>query len=89
MRSDFLKNRHPKRFLKFSAVGAVNFFIDFSILNLLSFATGINKGIAAAFFSAVSFLVANANSYFLNKKWTFKTSNKNSNNKTFLVISVL
>ena len=88
MFSDFLKNRHPKRFTKFFVVGAVNFFIDFSILNLLSFAIGINKGIVVAFFSAVSFLVANANSYFLNKKWTFKTSNKTSKYKTFLVISV-
>ena len=72
MRLNFLKDRHPKRFLKFSAVGVVNFLIDFSVLNLLSFATGINKGIFAALFSAVSFLIANLNSYFWNKKWTFK-----------------
>ncbi len=85
----FLKNRHPKRFMKFFIVGAVNFFIDLSILNLLSFATGINKGIVAALFSAVSFLVANVNSYFLNKKWTFKANSKGSNYKTFLAISVL
>ena len=89
MRSGFLKNRHPKRFLKFSAVGAVNFLIDFSVLNLLSFATGINKGIFAAFFSAVSFSVANLNSYFWNKKWTFKKDSKNSNYKTFFAVSVL
>ena len=95
MRLNFLKDRHPKRFLKFSAVGAVNFLIDLSILNLLSFATGINRGIFAAFFSAVSFLVANLNSYFWNKKWTFKKNNSqrgeggNSGYKTFLAISVL
>ena len=75
MRLNFLKDRHPKRFLKFSAVGAVNFLIDLSILNLLSFATGINRGIFAALFSAVSFLAANLNSYFWNKKWTFKENN--------------
>lgn len=86
---NFLKNRHPKRFLKFSVVGTINFLIDFSILNLLSFATGINKGIFAAFFSAISFLAANINSYFLNKKWTFRANNKNSNYKPFLAISIL
>ena len=89
MRLGFLKNRHPKRFLKFSAVGVVNFLIDFSILNLLSFAVGINKGIFVAFFSAISFLIANLNSYFLNKRWTFKKDSKNSNYKTFLALSAL
>ena len=89
MRLGFLKNRHPKRFLKFSAVGVVNFLIDFSILNLLSFAVGINKGIFVAFFSAISFLIANLNSYFLNKRWTFKKDSKNSSYKTFLALSVL
>jgi len=89
MFSNFLKNRHPKRFIKFFVIGVVNFLIDFSVLNLLSFTTGINKGIVAALFSAVSFLVANANSYFLNKRWTFKENNKNSNYKTFLAISAL
>ena len=89
MSPSFLKNRHPKRFIKFSVVGVVNFLIDFSILNLLSFVTGINQGIVAALFSAVSFLIANLNSYFLNRKWTFKATNKNSNYKTFLAISAL
>ena len=89
MRLNFLKNCHPKRFLKFSIVGVVNFLIDFSVLNLLSFVTGINKGIFAALFSAVSFLIANLNSYFLNKRWTFKKNNKNSNYKPFFIISAL
>jgi len=98
MRLNFLKDCHPKRFLKFSAVGVVNFLIDLSILNLLSFATGINRGIFAAFFSAVSFLIANLNSsflianlnsYFWNKKWTFKKDGGNSSYKPFLAISIL
>ena len=84
----FLKNRHPKRFAKFSVVGFINFLIDFLILNLLSFVTGINKGVFAAVFSAVSFLVANANSYYFNKKWTFKENNSNSSYKAFLIVSV-
>ena len=75
---EYLKNRFPKRFIKFSIVGAINFFIDFFILNLLSFVTGISRGIFAAGFSGVSFLIANINSYYLNKRWTFKGSNNNS-----------
>ena len=85
----YIKNRFPKRFVKFSIVGAINFSIDFFILNLLSFITGVNKGIFVAGFSGVSFLIANINSYYLNKKWTFKNSNNGSNYKAFLVVSIL
>lgn len=84
---NIFQSRHPKRFAKFIIVGSVNFLIDFSILNILSFATNINKGIFAAGFSAVSFLIANINSYRLNKNWTFKSSNKNSRYRIFFIIS--
>ena len=70
-------------------MGSISFFIDFFILNLLSLTSGISKGFFVAIFSAISFLVANLNSYRLNKKWTFDYSDKNSNYRTFLVISVL
>lgn len=84
----FLKNRHPKRFIKFSIIGFINFLIDFSVLNILSFSTGINKGFFAAIFSAAAFLIANVNSYYLNKRWTFKSANKNSSYKPFLTVSI-
>lgn len=84
----FIKNRHPKRFIKFSIVGFVNFLIDFSVLNILSFSTGINKGFFAAIFSAAAFLVANINSYHLNKRWTFKSASKNSSYRLFLAVSI-
>ena len=86
---EFLKNRHPKRFAKFSIVGSLNFLVDIIILNLLSYVTGINRGIFTAVFSAISFLVANANSYYLNKKWTFRDNEKKSRYKVFLLISVI
>jgi len=60
-------------FLKFGAVGALNFLIDFGVLNALMFFSGISSG---AFFSvakAVAYFTANTNSYFFNKRWTFKS----------------
>ncbi len=85
----FLKNRHPKRFAKFSVVGSFNFLVDITVLNLLSHITGFNKGIFAAVFSAISFIVANISSYHLNKRWTFKDNSKNSRYKIFLTISMV
>ena len=84
-----LKNRHPKRFAKFSIVGSLNFLLDIVILNSLSYITGFNKGFFAAVFSAISFLVANINSYYLNRKWTFGDNEKKSRYKVFLAISIV
>jgi len=85
----FFRNRHPKRFAKFSIVGSLNFLVDIAVLNILSYITGFNKGIFAAIFSAVSFLIANVNSYYLNRKWTFRNNEKKSRYKVFLAISVM
>ncbi len=78
-----------KRFIKYAVVGSASFFADIVILNALSLLTGHNKGFFAAGFSTVSFLFANVNSYFLNKKWTFKENNQNAKYKTFLKISAI
>ena len=85
----FLKNRHPKRFAKFSIVGSFNFLVDITILNSLSYITGFNKGFFAAVFSAISFIVANISSYQMNKRWTFKNNSENSRYKIFLTISII
>ena len=85
----FLKNRHPKRFAKFSIIGSLNFLVDIAVLNILSYITGFNKGIFAAIFSAISFLIANVSSYYLNRKWTFRNNEKKSRYKVFLAISVM
>lgn len=84
-----LRKFNYKRFLKFSVVGSTSFFVDFVILNILSLLTGHNKGFFAAGFSVISFLIANINSYLLNKKWTFRGNNLNAKYKTFLKISVI
>ena len=86
---NFLKNRHPKRFAKFSIIGSLNFLVDIAVLNILSYITGFNKGVFAAIFSAISFLIANVSSYYLNRKWTFRNNEKKSRYKVFLAISVM
>lgn len=85
----FIKKINWKRFAKFSSVGCVSFVIDFLILNSLSMVLNINRGVGAASISAISFLFANYNSYFFNKRWTFKDNNLNAKYKTFLKISII
>jgi len=64
------------QFAKFGAVGTLNSFIDFGVLNLLIFLFGIESGLWFSIFKAISFLCATTNSYFWNRYWTFESSNK-------------
>jgi len=59
------------QFAKFAAVGTLNSFIDFGIVNLLIAIFGVATGIAFSIFKAISFLFATTNSFFWNKFWTF------------------
>jgi len=54
-------------------VGASNTLIDLAVLNLLIFLTGVASGTPFIFFKAISFLVAVTNSYFWNRRWTFRS----------------
>ena len=58
--------------VRFVEVGILNTAIDFGILNLLIWATGITGGMSIAPLNAVSFLCATTNSYFWNRTWTFE-----------------
>lgn len=60
------------QFIKFLCVGLLNTGVDFGILNLLMFLTGITSGIGYSLFKAISFVAAVTNSYFFNKRWTFQ-----------------
>ncbi|MEK7647265.1 MAG: GtrA family protein [Patescibacteria group bacterium] len=56
---------------KFIVTGFLNTALDFGVLNLLSFVTGIYSGLNIIFLNSISFTVAVTNSYFWNKYWTF------------------
>lgn len=59
------------QFAKFAAVGTLNSFIDFGIVNLLIVFTGYASGVYFAIFKAISFIFAATNSFLWNKLWTF------------------
>lgn len=59
------------QFAKFAAVGTLNSFIDFGVVNLLIAITGAATGATFSGFKAISFLFATTNSFFWNKFWTF------------------
>ncbi|MBI2355655.1 MAG: GtrA family protein [Candidatus Doudnabacteria bacterium] len=80
------------QFIRFAIVGAVNTLLDFAILNLLSWATGIYEGNGIIPLNVISFTVAVVNSYFLNKAWAFKDRASEEQGKKFtlfLIVSVI
>ena len=74
---------------KFVLVGILNTLIDFGVLNLLMFATGIASGLWFSVFKGISFLAAVINSYILNRIWTFKGVGQENKGKEFLQFFVV
>lgn len=66
------------QFAKFAAVGTLNSFIDFGVVNLLIATTGYASGIYFSAFKAISFIFATTNSFFWNKFWTFDSKGGNA-----------
>lgn len=79
------------QFIKFSIVGVTNTAIDFGVLNLLMWMTGIYKGKTIFLLNSISFLVAVTNSYIWNRIWTFKSKERNIAGQffQFLIISII
>lgn len=75
--------RTVRQFSKFVVVGLLNTGIDFAILNALTILTGITQGASMILLNTISFTAATTNSYFLNKHWTFRDKEKNSEEKKF------
>ncbi len=73
------------QFLRFVLVGLLNTGIDFLILNLLSKVTGITSGNALIPINMLSFTIATTNSYFLNKRWSFRDGNQLNPGKKFVM----
>lgn len=71
--------------IRFGVVGVLNTGIDFGILNILSYLTGITEGNRIIPLKGVAFLAANVNSYIINKKWTFKDNSSGEGAKRFSV----
>jgi len=60
------------QFARFAIIGGMNTLIDFGILNLLMWWTGIYSGGQIILLNIISFAIAVTNSYFWNKYWAFK-----------------
>jgi putative flippase GtrA len=67
-----LLKRLVKQFSKFVIVGGVNTAIDFAVLNALMYLTSISSGGSLFLLNSISFSVAVINSYYMNRRWTFK-----------------
>jgi len=66
------------KFIRFGIVGILNTFIDWAIFSLLFYFTplGSNTMYGKYIANTISFSIAVANSYILNKNWTFKEKGK-------------
>ena len=71
------------QFSKFIVIGVLNTGIDFAILNLLMWQTGIYSGRYIILLNAISFSVAVINSYFWNKFWIFRAKETTQTGKEF------
>jgi len=65
-----------KQFSRFVVIGLINTALDFAILNFLMWWTGIYSGIWLVSLNMISFSIAVINSYYWNKRWTFKDKDK-------------
>ncbi len=62
---------------KFAVVGFLSTAIDFSILNIVSSATGITAGTTVGWVNVPGFLAATINGYLWNKLWVFRAKSRN------------
>lgn len=60
-----------QQFSRFVLVGLLNTVVDFGVLNLLIFITGIASGFYYSIFKTCSAILAMTNSFLWNKLWTF------------------
>jgi putative flippase GtrA len=82
------------QFGKFAAVGVLNTFVDLGVFNFLAFPI-LSKALTLSvaqfvIFKSISFIIANANSYWWNSRWTFSTSSHSGSRAlSFYAVSIL
>lgn len=87
---------------KFAVTGALNFCVDLGVLSLLTFLFSVYLNIGAkdvvfvgitfySLYKSASFIIANINSYFWNKYWTFhqEEGGKKTEFAQFFVVSLI
>lgn len=80
------------QFVKFGVIGVINTGVDFAVLNLLMWLTGVTEGNGLIPLNFLSFAVAVMNSYYFNKHWAFqdKTTGEGARKfSVFLVVSII
>ncbi|MBU1013524.1 MAG: GtrA family protein [Bacteroidetes bacterium] len=85
--SDFLSKTFYFKFLKFGLVGFSGLLIDFGVTYLFKEVFKVQKYLA----NAIGFMMAASSNYFLNRIWTFKSTNPNIafEYSEFIVISLI
>lgn len=73
---------------KFALVGFSNAAIDFAVLNLLMWQTGVYKGPGIIAFNVISFSIAVINSFAWNKLWTFQSQEGNVRSQFIQFVTV-
>jgi len=91
MNNKIKKKQSLDQFIQYSLVGVTNTIIEISILNILSFITGITHGKTLFLFNMVAFSIYSVCGYKLNRKFTFKDASgeTSSVNAYFQYASVL
>ena len=67
------------QFGKFAAIGFTNAAVDFGVLNILIFQTGIFDGKGYSGLKSISFCIALLSSYIWNKYWAFRSEDSSTN----------
>jgi putative flippase GtrA len=79
-------------FIRFSVVGVLNTLVDFGLLNIFMFVTGITSGWTFIGIRSFTFLCGVLVSFMLNKGWTFKSlaiEKRNIQFVQFVIVSML
>jgi putative flippase GtrA len=86
-----LSKRSPAifQFGKYAAVGFANTGVDFGMLNLLMWLTGVYSGKWILILNSISFLVAVTHGYIWNRYWSFRVGGKTDIPKQFIAFFIV